>query len=97
LDNALAWAAVPPEPLDLVVLTFLPLAPLSTDIEQLVRQISNHETRLANTRRLDSSSKDILICRYKVGSTDSGYRVEVAVEREGRVVSDLERAIAKAT
>lgn len=39
----------------------LALRPLATDIEQLVREFANFESRLSDTSRLDAGPQDVLV------------------------------------
>jgi hypothetical protein len=58
-----------------------PLTPLPTDIEQLVRQLSDLERRLRNTRRLDTTPQDILIRRQIPRRTQPIQTIEIIHRR----------------
>ena len=66
----------------------LPFTPLSSNVEQLVRELADLESRLRDTSGLDTTPEDILVGGEVAGCADAVNRVEVV---DGRVV-ELELA-----
>jgi hypothetical protein len=75
-------------------LTLFPLTSLATDVKQLVRQIPDLKSGLADPCRLDSGTKNVLIDRHEVGGAYSRDRVEVAVSAK-RCVGSLAMVLKK--
>lgn len=60
-----------------------PLGPLTSNVEELVGEVTDSESRLRDTGRFDSGAEDILVRREVGGGGDVVHVVKVAAMRKG--------------